>query len=83
MEDDVYDDETIDNENDEEENFQIHPAEEEKNYISVNTRIDYQHILFLVEKSPVNINCSLSRREESCKHKLSACLSAGSKEHKC
>jgi len=42
---------------------------------------------YLKEKENWNValSCSLSRREESCKHKLSdcllACLSAGSKEH--
>ena len=39
----MYDDETIDNENNEDENFQIQSAENEKKYVLVNTRIDYQY----------------------------------------
>ena len=41
--DDVYDDETIDIENNDEEHFQIQSAENEKKYVLVNTRIDYQY----------------------------------------
>src|ERR1044071_8805848 len=43
IDDDVYDDETIDNENNDEEHFQIQSAENEKKYVLVNTRIDYQY----------------------------------------
>ena len=39
---DVYDDETINDENNEEENFQIQSTEDKNNFILVNTRIDYQ-----------------------------------------
>lgn len=39
----MYDDETIDHENNEEENFQIQSVENEKKYVLVNTRIDYQY----------------------------------------
>jgi hypothetical protein len=39
----VYDDETIDNENNDEEQFQIQSAENDKKYVLVNTRIDYQY----------------------------------------
>ena len=39
----MYDDETIDNENNDQENFQIQSIENEKKYVLVNTRIDYQY----------------------------------------
>jgi hypothetical protein len=39
----VYDDETIDDENNEEEHFQIQSSENDKKYVLVNTRIDYQY----------------------------------------
>ncbi len=39
----MYDDETIDNENNDEEQFQIQSAENDKKYVLVNTRIDYQY----------------------------------------
>ena len=42
--DDVYDDETTnDDENNDEENFQIQSTDYDKNYVLVNTRIDYQY----------------------------------------
>jgi hypothetical protein len=40
---DVYDDEVIGNENNDEEHFQIQSAENDKSYVLVNTRIDYQY----------------------------------------
>ncbi|CAF2631936.1 unnamed protein product [Rotaria sp. Silwood2] len=40
---DIYDDETMGNDNNDEENFQIHSAEHDKKYVLVNTRIDYQY----------------------------------------
>jgi hypothetical protein len=43
IDDDVYDDDTIDNENNEEEHFQIQSTENDKKYVLVNTRIDYQY----------------------------------------
>ncbi|CAF1143003.1 unnamed protein product [Rotaria sordida] len=44
IDDDVYDDdEAIDNENNDEEHFQIQLAENDKKYVLVNTRIDYQY----------------------------------------
>jgi hypothetical protein len=43
VDDDAYDDETIDNENDDEEHFQIQSTENDKKYVLVNTRIDYQY----------------------------------------
>ncbi|CAF5052052.1 unnamed protein product, partial [Rotaria sp. Silwood1] len=41
--DDVHDDEVIDDENNDEEHFQIQSTENDKKYVLVNTRIDYQH----------------------------------------
>ena len=41
--DDIYDDDTIDHENNDEEHFQIQSTENEKTYILVNTRVDYQY----------------------------------------
>ena len=43
MDDDVYDDETANHENDDEEQFQIQTGANDNNYVLVNTRIDYQH----------------------------------------
>ncbi|CAF3690400.1 unnamed protein product [Rotaria sp. Silwood1] len=43
IDDDVYDDETINDENNDEEHFQIQSAENDKKYVLVNTRIDYQY----------------------------------------
>ena len=43
IDDDVYDDEVIDNENNDEEHFQIQSAENDRSYVLVNTRIDYQY----------------------------------------
>ena len=43
MDDDVYDDETANHENDDEEQFQIQTGESDSNFVLVNTRIDYQH----------------------------------------
>ncbi len=43
IDNDVYDDETIDNENNDEEHFQIQSTENDKKYVLVNTRIDYQY----------------------------------------
>ena len=43
MDDDVYDDETISNDNDDEEQFQVQPGANDNNYVLVNTRTDYQH----------------------------------------
>lgn len=40
---DIYDDDTIDNENNDEEHFQIQSTENEKKYVLMNTRIDYQY----------------------------------------
>ena len=40
---DVFDDETVDNENNNEEEFQIQSTENNKTYVLVNTRIDYQY----------------------------------------
>ncbi|CAF1542983.1 unnamed protein product, partial [Adineta ricciae] len=39
---DVFDDETINEENNNEEQFQVQPTEDKSNFILVNTRIDYQ-----------------------------------------
>jgi hypothetical protein len=39
----IYDDETANDENNDEEHFQIQSAENDKNYVLVNTRIDYQY----------------------------------------
>ena len=39
----MCDDETIDNENDDQENFRIQSIENEKKYVLVNSRIDYQY----------------------------------------
>ncbi|CAF1215625.1 unnamed protein product [Rotaria sordida] len=41
--DDVYDDEIIDDENNDEEQFQIQSVENDKSFVLVNTRIDYQY----------------------------------------
>ncbi|CAF4390791.1 unnamed protein product [Rotaria sp. Silwood2] len=43
LDNDIYDDETIDNDNNDEEHFQIQSAEYDKKYVLVNTRIDYQY----------------------------------------
>jgi hypothetical protein len=43
MDDDVYDDEILDIENDGEEQFQVQSSENDKNFVFVNTRIDYQY----------------------------------------
>ncbi len=43
IENDDYEDGTIDNENNDEENFQIQTTENDKKYVLVNTRIDYQY----------------------------------------
>lgn len=43
IDEDVYDDNTIDNENNSEEQFQIQSTENDKTYVLVNTRIDYQY----------------------------------------
>ena len=43
IDDDVYDDETINNEKNDEEDFQIQSAENDNSYVLVNTRIDYQY----------------------------------------
>ena len=43
IDDDVYDDETINNEKNDEEHFQIQSAENDNSYVLVNTRIDYQY----------------------------------------
>ncbi|CAF3822952.1 unnamed protein product [Rotaria sp. Silwood1] len=43
IDDDVYDDEGIDDENNNEEHFQIQSTENDKKYVLVNTRIDYQY----------------------------------------
>ena len=43
IDDDIYDDETINNEKNDEEDFQIQPAENDNSYVLVNTRIDYQY----------------------------------------
>ncbi|CAF3688147.1 unnamed protein product [Rotaria sp. Silwood1] len=43
IDNDMYDDEAIDNDNNEEEHFQIQSAEHDKKYVLVNTRIDYQY----------------------------------------
>jgi hypothetical protein len=43
MDDDVYDDETANHDNDDEEQFQIQTGANDNNYVLVNTRIDYQH----------------------------------------
>ncbi|CAF3374280.1 unnamed protein product, partial [Rotaria sp. Silwood2] len=40
---DVFDDETINDENSDEEHFQVQSAEDKNNFILVNTRIDYQY----------------------------------------
>ena len=43
IEDDAYDDGTIDGENNDEELFQIQSGENDKKFVLVNTRIDYQY----------------------------------------
>ena len=43
IDDDVYDDETSNNEKNDEEDFQIQSAENDNSYVLVNTRIDYQY----------------------------------------
>ncbi|CAF2763621.1 unnamed protein product [Rotaria sp. Silwood2] len=43
IDNDMYDDETIDNDNNDEEHFQIQSVEDDKKYVLVNTRIDYQY----------------------------------------
>lgn len=43
IDDDVYEDETVDNENNDEEQFQIQSTDGDKSFVLVNTRIDYQH----------------------------------------
>ena len=43
IDNDDYDDGLIDNENNDEENFQIQTTENDKKYVLVNTRIDYQY----------------------------------------
>ncbi|CAF4198051.1 unnamed protein product, partial [Rotaria sordida] len=43
LDDDVFDDGTIDEENNDEEHFQIQPSENDKKFVLVNTRIDYQY----------------------------------------
>jgi len=43
IDNDDYDDGPIDNENNDEENFQIQTADNDKKYVLVNTRIDYQY----------------------------------------
>ena len=43
IDDDVFGDETIDDQNNEEEHFQIQSTENDKKYVLVNTRIDYQY----------------------------------------
>ena len=43
IDDDVYDDEIVDNENNDEEQFQIQWTGNDKKYVLVNTRIDYQY----------------------------------------
>ena len=40
---DVFDDEAINDENNDEEHFQVQPTEDKSNFILVNTRIDYQY----------------------------------------
>jgi hypothetical protein len=40
---DVFDDEAINDDNNDEEHFQVQPAEDKSNFILVNTRIDYQY----------------------------------------
>ncbi|CAF4753405.1 unnamed protein product [Rotaria sp. Silwood1] len=43
IDDDVYDGEAIDDENNDEEHFQIQSTENDKKYVLINTRIDYQY----------------------------------------
>ena len=45
----MFDDETIDNENGEEEQFQVQLSENDKKYVLVNTRMDYQYRSDLLE----------------------------------
>ena len=40
---DVFDDEAINDENNDEEQFQVQPTEDKSNFILVNARIDYQY----------------------------------------
>ena len=42
IDDDLYDNETTNNENNGDEHFQIQSTEYDENYVLVNTRIDYQ-----------------------------------------
>jgi len=43
IDDDVFDDGTVDEENNDEERFQIQSSENDKKFVLVNTRIDYQY----------------------------------------
>lgn len=43
IDDDIYEDNMIENENNEEEHFQIESAEDDKKYVLVNARTDYQY----------------------------------------
>lgn len=43
IDDDIFDNDTIEEENNDEEHFQIQSAEKDDKYVLVNTRIDYQY----------------------------------------
>jgi hypothetical protein len=49
LDDDVFDEETADADNKEEEQFQVQLSENDKKYVLVNTRMDYQHRSDLLE----------------------------------